>query len=56
MVPACACDSKTIIDDNSRLILVDRWERAAICKSSSNTNSNSSGVRSWELQKRKYLK
>ena len=53
MVPACACDSKTIIDDNSRLMLVERCERAAICSSSSNTNSNSSGVRSCELRKKK---
>lgn len=49
MVPACACASNTIIEASSRLMLVDRCERAAICTSSSNTSSSSSGVRSCEL-------
>lgn len=49
MVPACAWASNTIIEASSRLMLVDRCERAAICTSSSNTSSSSSGVRSCEL-------
>lgn len=48
-VPACACDSNTMIDASSRLIDVDRWDNAGICNNSSNTNSNSSCVRSWDL-------
>lgn len=49
-VPACAWDSKTMIDASSRLIDVDRWDRAGMWSSSSNTNSNSSCVRSWDLE------
>lgn len=40
-----------MIDASSRLIDVDRWERAWMCSSSSYTNSNSSCVRSWDLRK-----
>lgn len=42
-----------MIDASSRLIDVDRWERAWMCSSSSYTNSNSSCVRSWDLRKEK---
>lgn len=50
IVPACACDSKTIMEESSRFILVDKCERAVMCKSSSKISSSSSGVRSCELK------
>lgn len=53
IVPAWACDSKTIIEESSRLMLVDKCERAVMCKSSSKINSSSSGVRSCDLKKKK---
>lgn len=50
IVPACACDSKTIMAESSRFILVDKCERAVMCKSSSKISSSSSGVLSCELK------
>lgn len=49
-VPAAACASKTMMEASSRLIEVDKWDNAERCTSSSNTNSNSSAVRSCDLE------
>ena len=37
------------MEASSRLIDVDKWDSAEMCSSSSNTNSNSSAVRSCDL-------
>lgn len=52
-VPECGWDSKTMMEASSRLIDVDRCDNAGMCSSSSNTNSNSSCVRSCDLHQKK---
>lgn len=50
IVPAFACASNTMMEASSRLIDVDKCERAAMWRSSSKTNSSSSCDRSCDLQ------